>query len=735
MTPVLYALGHFCTKHRWAVVIAWVVILAGMLVGSQALGWNTSNNMKLNGTGSQDATNLLDDRWPEAANGSIPVVLGAPGGTQISDSEYTDAINETVSNYQNDSNVTSVTSPLGTSQQSEALNSKDGQIAIISIVIKQSANELTVDQGNALVDLSEPATKAGLSVGLASYVGNAVSNPSTNLSIIVGIGAALIILLFTFGTLLSMGLPMVTALFGLVTGLCGIYLLGAVISMPSIGPTLGIMIGLGVGVDYALFMVSRHRQHRGMGLDYHEAASRATATAGGAIIFAGSTVIIALCCMLVVDVPLLSAMGFAGAVSVLFAMLTALTLMPALLAIAGKGLDRFSLPGFSIEKQEKNAESPRWTAWAKAIVRHRVIAVIVSLIVLAFLSYPIHQLFLGQQDNGTFPTNTQARISYDLLDEGFGVGANAGFLIAIAINSTDTSTVQTQLDDLQTALAGASGVAAASQASVNSDGNAATINVTPTTGPAAEATSNLVASLRNTTIPDATKGTALTAYVGGSTASYVDLATLIADRLLLTILIVVALGFILMTLAFRALGLALISSIMNLITVLAAFGITTAVFEVGTGLSFIGINETIPVLSYVPLIVFAIIFGLSMDYNVFLMSVVREKWLAKKDAQGAIIEGLASTGKIVSAAALIMTCVFLAFVINGNPIVKQFGVGAAFAIIIYATIIRCVLLPATMSFFGKATWYMPHWLDKILPNISIEGDQYFDELAAKGGAK
>ena len=278
-------------------------------------------------------------------------------------------------------------------------------------------------------------------------------------------------------------------------------------------------------------------------------------------------------------------------------------------------------------------------------------------------------------------------------------------------------------------------MASASPASVNSDNNAATITVTPTTGPSSESTSNLVSSLRDTTIPDATKGTSLTAYVGGQTASYVDLATLIGDRLVLTIVIVVLLGFILMTMAFRALGLALISSLMNLITVAAAFGVTTAVFEVGRGTSLIGLSETIPVVSYVPLMMFAVLFGLSMDYNVFLMSSVREKWLAKKDPQDAIVEGLASTGKIVSAAALIMTCVFLAFVINGNPIVKEFGVGTAAAIIIYATIVRCVLLPATMSLFGKATWYMPHWLDRILPNISIEGDQYFDELAAKGAAK
>ena len=735
MTPVLYALGHFCTKHRWVVVIAWVVIAAGLLLGSKSLGWTTSNNLTLNGTGSQDATNLLNDRWPDAANGSIPVVLGAPGGNLISDSQYTDAINETVSNYENDSGVISVVSPLGTTTQSASLNSKDGQIAIISVTIKDSPSDLTIDDGNHLVNLSEPATKAGLTVGLGSYVGNAVSNPNTDLSIIVGIAAAMIILLFTFGTLVSMGLPMLTALVGLIAGISGIYLLGQVVDVPPIGPTLGIMIGLGVGIDYALFMVSRHRQHVGMGLDYKEAASRATATAGGAVVFAGSTVMIALICLAVVKVPILSAMGYSAAVAVLFAMLSALTLMPALLAIAGRGLDRLSRPGFSIEKQEKTEESPRWTAWGKAIVRHRVVALILSLVVLCLLSYPIHQLYLGQQDNGSFPTNTQARISYDLLDEGFGVGANAGFLIAIAINSTDTSTVQTQLSDLTTALAGASGVASASPASVDPDNNAATITVTPTTGPSSESTSNLVSSLRDTTIPDATKGTSLTAYVGGQTASYVDLATLIGDRLVLTIVIVVLLGFILMTMAFRALGLALISSLMNLITVAAAFGVTTAVFEVGRGTSLIGLSETIPVVSYVPLMMFAVLFGLSMDYNVFLMSSVREKWLAKKDPQDAIVEGLASTGKIVSAAALIMTCVFLAFVINGNPIVKEFGVGTAAAIIIYATIVRCVLLPATMSLFGKATWYMPHWLDRILPNISIEGDQYFEELAAKSAAK
>ena len=735
MTPVLYALGHFCTKHRWVVVIAWIIIAVGLLFGSKSLGWDTSNNLTLPGTGSQDATNLLNERWPDAANGSIPVVLGAPGGNLISDSQYTDAINETVSKYENDSGVLSVVSPLGTSTQSQSLNSEDGQISVISVTIKDSPSDLTVSEGNHLVNLAGPAKQAGLTVGVGGYVGNAVSNPNVDFSVIVGIIAAIIILLFTFGTLVSMGLPMLTALIGLVAGISGVYLLGQIVDVPTIGPTLAIMIGLGVGVDYALFMVSRHRQHVGMGLDYREAASRATATAGGAVVFAGSTVILALLCLAVVKVQILSAMGYSAAVAVLFAMLSALTLMPALLAIAGKGLDRLALPFISIDKQEKTTESPGWTAWGKAIVRFRIPAVIISLIALAALAYPIHQLYLGQQDNGSFPTNTQARIAYDLLDEGFGGGAHAGVLVAVAIDSTDTSTVQTQLSDLTTALAGASGVASASPASVDSDNNAATITVTPTTGPSSEATSTLVTDLRATTIPDATKGTSLTAYVGGQTASYVDLATLIGERLILTIIVVVVLGLLLMTMAFRALGLALISSLMNLLTVAAAFGVTTAVFEVGRGTSLIGLSETIPVVSYVPLMMFAVLFGLSMDYNVFLMSAVREKWLEKKDPQAAIIEGLASTGKIVSAAALIMTAVFLAFVLNGNPIVKQFGVGTAVAIIIYATLVRCVLLPALVSLCGKGTWYMPHWLDRILPNISIEGDQYFEDLPAKGAAK
>ena len=731
MTPILYSLGRFCTRHRYLIVIAWVVIAGGLFALSSVAGRETSNNLTLDGTGSQKATNLLNNRWPEAANGSNPIALGAPDGKKITDSEYTGPIQDTVDRYEKDPQVLSVVSPLGGTPQSEQLISQDQTIAVITIAIKDSPSDLTVAEGNHLVDLSKPALDAGLKVGVGGYIGNEVSSPSVDLSVVIGLAAAVVILLFTFGTLIAMGMPMITALIGLISGISAVYLLGKLVDVPTIGPTLATMIALGVGIDYALFLVSRHRQHLGLGLDPQEAAARSAATAGGAVVFAGSTVILALLCLAVVKVPILSAMGYSSALAVFLAMLAALTLMPALLAISGRALDRFKLPFVSLEKQEEASESTGWHRWTSMIIRHRVIALIGSLVVMAALAYPVNQLYLGQQDNGSFPTSTEAKKSYDLLDKGFGVGANANFLVAVAIGSTDQAEVQSQLQTLTEDLSKATGVASASPASVSPNGTAATISLTPTTGPSSETTSNLVKRLRDTTVPEATKGTSLKAYIGGTTASYVDLATLISERLVLTIAVVVLLGFILMTMAFRSLGLALISSLMNLVTIAAAFGVTTAVFEVGRGVSLIGLYGAVPVVSYVPLMMFAVLFGLSMDYNVFLMSVVREKWLKNKDPQKAIVDGLASTGRIVSAAAIIMVSVFLAFVLNGNPIVKQFGVGTAFAIIIYATLVRCVLLPATMSIFGKWGWFMPGWLDRIIPSISIEGDQYFEELDHK----
>lgn len=718
-------------------IIAWVVVAAGLFILSSSAGRDTSNNLTLDGTGSQDATNLLENRWPEEANGSNPVAIGAPKGKKVTDQEFLQPIQQTVKKYQNDPGVEAVASPLAGTPEADRQISKDQTVAVISIVIKDSPSDLTTSEGNHLVNLSKPASKAGLKVGVGGYIGNAVSNPSVDLSVIVGILAAILILLVTFGTLVAMGMPMITALTGLFTGISAVYLLGQVVDVPTIGPTLATMIALGVGVDYALFMVSRHREQLGLGLDPREAAARATATAGGAVVFAGTTVILALLCLAVVKVPILSAMGYSAALAVLFAMLSALTLMPALLSLAGKSIDRLKLPFVSIKKQEQPAGSEGWARWTSRIIRHRGLAVILSLIVLAVLAYPIHQLYLGQQDNGSFPTDTQARKSYDLLDQGFGAGANATFLIAVAIDEKDKKdppqVIQQDLEELNSSLTKASGVASVSPPSVSPSGTAATMSLTPTTGPSSESTSNLVSDLRDTTIPKATKDQPLDAFVGGTTASYVDLASLIAERLLLTIGVVVLLGFILITLAFRALGIALISALMNLVTVAAAFGVTTAVFEVGRGISFVGLDESVAVVSYVPLMMFAVLFGLSMDYNVFLMSVVREKWLETKDADKATVDGLAATGRIVSAAAFIMTTVFLAFVLNGNPIVKQFGVGTAVAIVIYATLVRCVLLPATMAFFGKGCWYMPHWLDKLLPSISIEGDRYFDQAKTGSG--
>ncbi len=733
MTPILYGLGRFCSRHHKAVIAAWVVIIVGLAGGSQLAGIKTLNNLTLPGTGSQQATDMLDSRWPQVANGSVPIVLGAPSGKQVTDPQYSSAIEQTVANYKKDSAVQSVVSYNPSVSSTAQLLGKGGTVEVISVTLKDSPSQLEESEGNRLVALSSPATKAGLQVGAGGYLGSTVSNPSVDASVAIGIIAAIIIMLFTFGTFIAMGLPMVTALGGLIAGISSVYLLGHLVAVPTVGPSLAMMIALGVGVDYALFMVTRFRQQLATGLDPEEAAARATATAGGAVVFAGVTVVLALLCLAVVKVSLLSAMGYSAALAVVLSILAALTLMPALLSLAGRRIDRLALPFIKAEQKEDPAHPNLWRRWAQMIVRHRIISLIASLLVLAVLIVPARGLWLGQQDNGSFPTNTQARIAYDLLDAGFGPGANATLLVAVAINSTNQSEVQSQLTTLQSDLGKASGVVAASAPLIDPYKNAATINVTPTTSPNEQATSELVTNLRESTIPKATKDSNLVAYVGGTTASYVDLATTISDRLLLTIAVVVLLGFLLMMAAFRSVILAFISSLITLITVAASFGVTTAVFEKGYGMSLIGLEGTVPVVSYVPLMMFAVLFGLSMDYNVFLMSYVRERWIEKKAAEAAIVDGVVATGRTITAAALIMICVFAAFIVNGNPIIKQFGVGTAVAVLIYASLVRCVLVPATMSLLGKAGWYMPRWLDRLLPNFSIEGDSYFAERDAAAG--
>lgn len=744
MTGPLHRLGGFCVRHRWAVLIVWVLIFAGLAAGAGIAGTQVNDNLTLPGTGSQDATNLLNKRFPTQANGVNPVVLAAPVGFKLTDSKYKDAIDDTVKAFKDNSNVQDVTSPLSSAGSDQL--AKDKQSGYIALNLKTSASDLTEDDANQLVDESAPASKAGLDVSYGGYVGQELSTPATESSEVVGLTMAVIVLLFTFGTVVAMGLPIVTALFGLGGGLSLITLLGHVAQVPTVAPTLATMIGLGVGIDYALFVVTRHRDTLHEGMDIDESIARSIATSGGAVVFAGCTVIIALLSLAIVDIPLVTTLGYTAALVVAVAVLAAITLLPAILAIVGMRIESLKIPGLHHNPADKKPHG--WRRWGTFIAKHPWPALVVSLAALAALAAPVLGLYLGQQDDGSLPTNTQSRQSYDALATGLGVGQNGPFLISVNMSKQPAKAAPAQpgeskqqaenlgtdprLQTLRTDLEKTSGVASVSQPLVNDDGTAAILNLIPTTSPSDKKTADLVTTLRDDTIPAATKGTDMTAYVGGSTAGYVDLASEISDRLVLTIAVVIGLSFLLLVLAFRSIVIPITAGLMNLISIGAAFGVVTFVFEDGHGASLIGLDGPVPIVSYVPLMMFAVLFGLSMDYEVFLISHIREGWQELHENKLAVIDGIATTGRVITSAALIMVSVFFAFILNGDPTIKQFGVGMGVAVAVDATLVRCALVPAVMVLLGKANWWFPHWLDRILPDLSIEGKEYFRQLDEAG---
>ena len=727
MTPLLYGLGGVCVRRRWIVLATWLVIFAALAVAARSVGPELNDNLTLPGTDSQQAADLLSDRFPSQANGTNPVVLTAPSGAKLTDAKYKKPIDDTVAAFKKDPDVRSATSPLA----SKDILAKNARTGYIALNLRASPSDLTTDDAQRIVDEADPARDAGLSVGFGGYLGQKVSKPETHSSEAVGLTMAVIVLLLTFGTVVAMGLPIVTAIVGLVSGLSVITLISQVAEVPTVAPTLATMIGLGVGIDYALFIVTRHQAQRRDGMETRESIARATATSGGAVVFAGTTVMVALLSLAVVDIPLVTTLGYTSALVVLVAVAAAVTLLPAVLALVGDRIDSLALP----HRREPKDDHPHgWERWARFVARHPLPSAIVATVVLVALALPTLDLYLGQQDNGALPTDTEARRAYDGLTAAFGVGANGPLLVSVDMSAKPAKKDDPRLKTLRSDLAKTTGVSAVTPPLVNSDGTAAVLNVTPTTGPSDRATEDLVRRLRDDTIPTATRNADMTASVGGTTAGYVDLADEISSKLILTIAVVVALSFVLLLLAFRSIVIPLTAGLMNLISIGAAFGVVSAVFEKGWGVGVVGLEESVAIVSFVPLMMFAILFGLSMDYEVFLMTHIKEAWERTRDNQQAVIDGVAHTGRVITSAALIMVSVFFAFVLNGDPTVKQFGVGMGIAVAVDATLVRCLLVPAVMTLLGRANWWFPRWLDRVVPNFSIEGEEWFrerDEAAAK----
>ena len=722
MTGVLYRVAGFCVRRRFVVLAVWVVAAIALVGVSQRLGDNTNDNLSLPGTNSQKATDALQTSFPAQANGVSPIVLHAKSG-KLTDSKYANAVNQAAADVAKAPNVASVVNPL-TSQGASQL-SKDQSTGYLSVGLSVSPGSLSVNQAQAIIDAAaKPAQAAGLQVETGGQLGQKVSKPATESSELIGIIAAMFILTFTFGTVAAMLLPILGAIFGLACTLAIIRMLSNVATVPTVAPTLATMIGLGVGIDYSLFIVTRHFRGLEEGLDLRESIARAAATSGGAVFFAGCTVTIALVSLAVAQIPLVTTMGFMAAIAVVVAVLAALTLLPAMLAILGPHINSLRVRHPATEEQ---AHRGLWAKWAADIAKRPLVSGLAALAILIPLAIPLLSLNLGQQDTAALSTSTTARQAYDLISHNFGPGVNGPLIVVAKLGSPASGTSDSRLQTLQKDVASTSGVVAVTPVQVDKAGTTAYLNAISKAGPAEQATTNLVNTLRHTTIPNAEKGTNMTAEVGGTTAAYDDLASQISSKLPLQILVVIGLSVILLILAFRSVAIPPQAAVMNILSIGASYGVLTAIFQYGWFSSVIGLPGKVPVVSYVPLFMFAILFGLSMDYEVFLVSQIEEHVHAGEDNKGSVVRGLVTSARVITAAALIMVFVFGSFVLNGDPTVKQFGVGLAVAVILDATVVRCLLVPALMIMMGKVNWYMPRWLDRIVPHISIEGAEFFEE--------
>ncbi len=777
MTGVLYGIAQFCIKRRFVVLAVWLVATIALVAVSHRLGDNTNDNLSLPGTDSQASTDALAKSFPDQANGSSPIVLHASSG-KLTDAKNAEAVNKAAAAVAKEPKVASVVNPL-TPQGASAL-SKDKTTGYMSVTLSVSPGELSQEEVQKIVDAADPAKAAGVEVQTGGQLGQKISKPATESSELIGIIAAMIILTLTFGTVVSMLLPILNAIVGLLATLAIIRMLGHVATVPTVAPTLATMIGLGVGIDYALFIVTRHFRGMTDGLSIDESIARAAATSGGAVFFAGGTVTIALVSLAVAGIPLITTLGLMAAIAVVIAVLAALTLLPATLAIVGPHINSLRVRHQPTDEQIHNG---LWAKWANEIARYPWIAGLAALAILIPLTIPLLSLNLGQQDTAALSTSTTARKAYDLLAKSFGAGINGPLIVAVSLGTpakapasassgsgsgsgkssssgsqqatagggssssgkppssgkssqsqSDPRTGDPRLATLQKDVSQTPGVAAVTPAQIDKAGTTAFFNVVSTKGPAEEATTDLVEKLRSQVIPAADKGTDMKADVGGSTAGYIDLASRISEKLPLQILVVIALSFVLLILAFRTAVIPAQAAVMNLLSIGASYGVLTAVFQYGWLADVIGLNGPVPIVSYVPLFMFAVLFGLSMDYEVFLVSQIEEHVHAGEDNRSSVVSGLVTSARVITAAALIMVFVFGSFVLNGDPTIKQFGVGLAVAVVLDATVVRCLLVPALMLLMGKVNWWMPKWLERTVPHVSIEGAEFFAARDRAGGS-
>ncbi|MBT2394227.1 MMPL family transporter [Streptomyces sp. ISL-1] len=706
MATFLYKLGRSAFRRRRLVALLWVALLALAGVGAASASTATSSSFSIPGTEAQKAFDLLEERFPgvSADGATARVVFKAPAGGKMTDAANKAEVNEAVAALKDGSDqIGSVTDPY----TGKAV-SKDGGTAYVSVSYKVSSMELTDETREALEKTGDEARDAGLTVEIG---GDALQTvPETGAGEIIGVGIAAVVLVITFGSLVAAGLPLLTAIIGVGIGISTITALANVLELGSTTSTLATMIGLAVGIDYALFIVSRYRAELAEGREREDAAGRAVGTAGSAVVFAGLTVVIALVGLAVVNIPMLTKMGFAAAGTVVIAVLIALTLIPALLGFAGN-----QVLGRKVRKGKPAGEKPNMgTRWARLILRRPVTVLLAGVVGLGAIAIPAASLEMGLPDDGAQPVSTTQRKAYDLLSDGFGPGFNGPLLVVV---DGDKSAADRTVKDIK----GLDGVVAVTPPSPNKAGDTSMITVIPKDRPSSVETEDLVHSIRS--------GSGDDVLVTGATAMNIDFSQKMNDALLPYLALVVGLAFLLLMVVFRSVLVPLKAALGFLLSVVAALGAVVAVFQWGWLGSLFGVEQTGPIMSMMPIFMVGVVFGLAMDYEVFLVTRMREAYVHGERPGEAIVTGFRHGARVVTAAAVIMMAVFSGFIGSSEQMVKMIGFGLAIAVLFDAFVVRMAIVPAVLALLGHKAWWLPRWLDRILPNVDVEGEKLRKELA------
>ncbi len=706
-------IARWTMAHRRTVVIAWIVATIGIFAVSNAVGKKTASSFTLPGTGSQQAVNLLRSHFRSQAGDADQIVFHAKAG-KLTDSADRTAIAATLTRVEALPHVTSVVSPYARGQHAI---SPDGTIAFATVNFDERADALSKAAVDKVITTAQSARSATLDVQLGGQAIEQAQQASLGFATLVGIGAAILILLISFGSFTAMGLPIATALFGLGAGIGVINLASHLIDMPSFATELALMIGLGVGVDYALFIVTRFREnYRANGGDVSLAVEAAINTSGRAVLFAGATVVIALLGMFALGVSLLNGAAVAAAIGVVLVLAASLTLLPAFLSLIGR---RVGEVGTRQAAREPDAAAAGfWLRWVQRVQRRPAVTAVAATAIMLALAAPALGLRLASSDAGNDPANQTTRQAFDLLAKGFGAGFNAPLQMAVALPRANDSAA---LGEITHALSDTPGIGSVASPRLNATGTTAAVVAYPTTSPQSSQTSSLVTRLRDHVIPPIERITGARVYVGGATAAQVDFSHVLASKLPLFIGVVVAVAALLLLVVFRSLVIPVQAALMNLLSIGASLGIIQAVFERGWLGGLFGAQAG-PIDAFIPVLTFAIVFGLSMDYEVFLVSRIHEEWQSHRDASAAIREGLARTGRVITAAAAVMVAVFGAFAISGNRVLEMFGLAMASAVLLDALVVRMLLLPAVLQLLGRTTWALPRWLDRRLPRVAIEAE-------------